>query len=121
MTKSKNDVESFILIRQYPNSPSLGTKVPFTTGSYLNYPEFWKPVYKKQELTFQEFKDYYNAFYNKKYDGNPIQRIKHTFVPGKTSVKIYFNQSVKINLNRQSFIDYLLKSFTEVTITQETI
>lgn len=43
------DCIGFILIKQYPNCRKpLGYFEPFTTGEFLKYSEFWKPVYKSE-------------------------------------------------------------------------
>lgn len=45
---SKNCI-GFILVKEYPNCrKKLGYFEPFTTGEFLKYPEYWRPVYKGQ-------------------------------------------------------------------------
>jgi hypothetical protein len=52
---SNNNVKGFILKKQYPgcNKP-LGYFEPYTTGEFLNYPDFWEPV-TTYEATRSEF------------------------------------------------------------------
>ncbi len=50
----KNE-KGFILIKEYPGSPKLGTFEPYTTGLYLKYPQFWKPVAMEKEANIQTY------------------------------------------------------------------
>ena len=37
--------KGYILIKEYPGSPRLGSFEKYTTGVYSKYPSFWKPIY----------------------------------------------------------------------------
>ncbi len=61
-TISKSDVYiGFILIREYPGcNRRVGDFEPYTSGSFLKYPEIWKPVYKKdveRDMKIEEILD----------------------------------------------------------------
>jgi len=47
----KDKVAGFILIREYPGcKKKVGQFEPYTSGEFLNYPQIWRPVYKKSWL-----------------------------------------------------------------------
>lgn len=50
--KMNKEIKAFKLIKKYPgcNKP-LGYVEPYTTGEFLEYPEFWEPIYRESEKT----------------------------------------------------------------------
>lgn len=53
-TEVKKSLAGFILIKEYPNCKlKLNQFEPLTDGSFLNFPEFWKPIYIDNETEFK--------------------------------------------------------------------
>jgi len=44
----EKEIIGYKLIKEYPNSKSLGYFEKYTTGKLSQYPEYWQPVYKEE-------------------------------------------------------------------------
>ena len=45
----EKEIIGYKLIKEYPNSKSLGYFEKYTTGKLSQYPEYWQPVYKEEK------------------------------------------------------------------------
>lgn len=51
----KKEIIGYKLIKEYPNSKSLGYFEKYTTGKLSQYPEYWQPVYKEEKTTIKMY------------------------------------------------------------------
>jgi hypothetical protein len=83
--ENKRKIKAFELIKKYPNwNKPLGHQEPYTSGDFLNYPDFWKPIYEL-DFNISNVSLYLGTRFNSRSSNLILEVNKHFYLISKES------------------------------------